>query len=543
MASDSAPRQYVPLTCHGHSRPVPHIHFSPLINEDYYMLSACKDGNPMLRDGKTGDWIGTFIGHKGAVWQAKLSHDAETAATASADFTAKVWDTHTGEMLYELKHNHIVRAIAYPPLATDMVATGGFEKKLRIFDLAENRPQASSPSPNAVVEPVVIDASHAFEIGAGSHTDSIKFIVWTMFNTTIITASGKTLRWFNIADRSCIKEVALEGEIKSCELVSLAPQYSSPTDIGGGKPVLAVAAGKSVHFYGGDQCDSEIKQFQLSHGVASVGLDLKGKKFVVGEEPGTWVRVYSWDDGSEIDIHKGHHGPVWSVAFSPDGKLYATASEDGTIKMWKNCDGFYGLWKGGAAPVSNGNPGGNPSAEWDPPPGASVSTRASDEVVGHANAVHSIAASPNHMQAVATPLLLPRNACTSILSSSTSPSRSGPHKQPLATTQELPLQIRTVNTQTSPQRFMAMSSARDNTMKHATRTSNGSDLLVSYDPISILDSSPIYERPAKRPGTPPRSESKEPSEENLSPGSRKKRLFLQRLDRRGLSHSDPQSLL
>lgn len=47
----------------------------------------------------------------------------------------------------------------------------------------------------------------------------------------------------------------------------------------------------------------------------------------------------------ETDVHKGHHGPIWSISFSPDGKLYATGSEDGTIKMWKNCVGPFGLWR------------------------------------------------------------------------------------------------------------------------------------------------------------------------------------------------------
>lgn len=208
----------------------------------------------------------------------------------------KIWDTHTGEPLYTIQHNHIVRAIAYHSENSDLIATGGAEKRLRVFDLTE----VPSPTQNGATDPTLIQASDGFEIGEGTHTAPIKFIAWTKDSNTIVTASGNTLRWFDLPSRSCTREEALDGEIKSCELVSLAPEFTSPDDIGGGLPVLAVAAGKGLYFWGGPHAMDEIKRIELKYSVASVGLDLKGRKLVVGEEPGTWARVIKWDNEEEI---------------------------------------------------------------------------------------------------------------------------------------------------------------------------------------------------------------------------------------------------
>ncbi|TKA78445.1 hypothetical protein B0A49_01132 [Cryomyces minteri] len=335
----------VPLTCHGHSRPVTHLSFSSLINtSEYYLISACKDNNPMLRDGITGDWIGTFIGHKGAVWCARLSPGATLAATGSADFSAKVWDTYTGEALHTLQHNHIVRAVAFPNQARPQIlATGGAEKKLRIFDLSRGS-ATSSPADGQETA----DTTPSYEIGPGVHNGTIKSIVWgTDLNILVTAADDKKIRWWDLRSRSPITEYTVDGLIGSCELNAYTPENVDGSGSAGlsRAGVLSVAAGKSVYFFDNAAPGRVIKSVKTAQEVASVALHGEQRKFVTGGSGDTWVRVYDFDTEKELETGKGHHGPIWSVSFSPDGKLYATGSEDGTIKLWKFTTGPYGLWR------------------------------------------------------------------------------------------------------------------------------------------------------------------------------------------------------
>jgi serine-threonine kinase receptor-associated protein len=59
------------------------------------------------------------------------------------------------------------------------------------------------------------------------------------------------------------------------------------------------------------------------------------------------MRIYDFESGRELQVYRGQHGPVHNVSYSPDGELYTTGSEDGTIRLWQTTpEKKYGLWQG-----------------------------------------------------------------------------------------------------------------------------------------------------------------------------------------------------
>ena len=381
-----------PLVCHGHSRPIVELSYSAVTEDGVFLISASKgapprgsarrarrqpccwhgppravlqkhrrkgcflaraaplgsgsrararkltpapdaraDGKPMLRNGETGDWVGTFEGHKGAVWGACLNTLATHAATASADFSARVWDAIKGEEVFNFAHKHIVRTVAFSQaraargracaagvrraaLTLNALArarllsaalqdskrllTGGHEKVIRVFDLM---------SPDA--DPQLLEGSPA----------PVRNGLWHA-NDTLILAAANDVPGVRVWD------VRAKGVVRTLDTADAV------TDVCVCGGLLVTASGKEVRTW--DAATFEPKAtFTLDFPVYTAAVcQAKGRFVAAGAD--MWPRLFELASGTELECNKGHHGPVHSVRFHPSGESYASGSEDGTIRIW-----------------------------------------------------------------------------------------------------------------------------------------------------------------------------------------------------------------
>ncbi|KAI3399087.1 hypothetical protein diail_7887 [Diaporthe ilicicola] len=89
--------------------------------------------------------VSKLAGHSRKVGQVLFNPAAENIlASASGDFTIKLWDISTGQSPLALKHNDIVQSLSWNA-SGNMLVTTSRDKKLRVWDVRQEKPAHVGP--------------------------------------------------------------------------------------------------------------------------------------------------------------------------------------------------------------------------------------------------------------------------------------------------------------------------------------------------------------------------------------------------------------
>lgn len=256
------------------------------------------------RTGKTKTGAAPRTGAKNSV---AVSPDGKTLVTNGGGNAAGVWNVATRQALFDLDAPYPVHAVVYSPDGKRIA--GALGKQIRLWDAATGRVHADWDGP---VEPIT---ELAFSPDGAMLASA--------------SATGLAVWIWRVADGEPI--LIIPDALDGCTVEALAFHPGSTRLAVGGIDWLATGGSNGAIALW--DIPGRFEEAALFEGTTGVAMHPAGKHLALATLEQS---IGIWDFASQqlIDEFLGHDGPVTALAYSPDGKVLASGSDDRTLRLW-----------------------------------------------------------------------------------------------------------------------------------------------------------------------------------------------------------------
>ncbi|KAJ3182334.1 hypothetical protein HDU87_008497 [Geranomyces variabilis] len=282
-----------------------------------------------------------FDVHADEVWFVEFSHDGAYLASASKDMTAAIWSVETWSLVRLLEgHDNAISHLAWSPNDA-YVLTGSNDNTLRLWSPKTGECQNTfTRHGNTVTACAWLPDSQHFV----SASIDKQIILWDLQGEVLFRWSGvrvtdlavsrdgavmvaiseNTIRLYNLADR---RETGALPETDSITSVAIADDC---------RHVLVNLSLQEVHLW--DIVERRLIRKYVGHKqgrfvIRSCFGGLMQNFILSGSEDGK-VNVWHRERGVLIEQLEGHSASVNSVSWNPTRNMFASASDDHTIRVW-----------------------------------------------------------------------------------------------------------------------------------------------------------------------------------------------------------------